>query len=138
MIYSLFDDQHVNFFNDNYMIKSSFEDGALSPFMTVISLVNGMIGGFILILPVFALETGYISTSIIILVTGFFSYFSCQLSLLHIAQQPDLDTTIFKHFGHSKIMKNAYDFCVWLSLMLIDLLYFELIIIQWIGISPPH
>jgi amino acid permease len=59
------------------MIKSNFEDGGLSPFMTVVSLVNGMIGGFILILPVFALETGYISTSIIILVTGFFSYFSC-------------------------------------------------------------
>lgn len=35
-------------------------------------------------------------------------------------------------------MKNVYDFCVWLSLMLIDLLYFELIIIQWIGIAPPH
>ena len=35
-------------------------------------------------------------------------------------------------------MKNIYDFSVWLSLMLIGLLYFELIIIQWIGIAPPH
>lgn len=68
------------------MIKSSLEDGGLSPFMTVISLVNGMIGGFILILPIFALETGYISTIIVILVTGFFSYFSCQVTLPHIGQ----------------------------------------------------
>lgn len=66
------------------MIKQNSADGALSSFMTIISLVNGMIGGFILILPVFALETGYISTLIVILITGFFSYFSCQISLPHI------------------------------------------------------
>jgi hypothetical protein len=36
------------------MIKAEEKEG-LSPFLTVISLVNGMIGGFILILPVIAL-----------------------------------------------------------------------------------
>jgi hypothetical protein len=52
--------------------------------MTVLSLVNGMIGGFILILPVFALQTGYMSTVIVIIVTGAFSYYSSHLCIIHI------------------------------------------------------
>lgn len=35
-------------------------------------------------------------------------------------------------------MKIFYDLCVWSSLLLIDFLYFELIVIQWIGLAPPH
>lgn len=35
-------------------------------------------------------------------------------------------------------MKKFYDLCVWSSLLLIDFLYFELIVIQWIGLAPPH
>jgi hypothetical protein len=35
-------------------------------------------------------------------------------------------------------MKSFYDLCVWLSLLLIDFLYFELIILQWIGLAPPY
>lgn len=110
----------------------------LSPQMTVLSLINGMIGGFILILPVFALQTGYITTMIVIIVTGIFSYYSCHLCLLHIGTQPDLDSAIYKHFDRSPAMKKFYDLCVWSSLLLIDFLYFELIIIQWIGLAPPH
>lgn len=62
------------------------ESNELSPQMTVLSLINGMIGGFILILPVFALQTGYISTMIVIIVTGIFSYYSCHLCILHIGK----------------------------------------------------
>lgn len=52
--------------------------------MTVLSLVNGMIGGFILILPVFALQVGYMGTMLVIVVTGLFSYYSCHICVSHI------------------------------------------------------
>jgi amino acid permease len=52
--------------------------------MTVLSLINGMIGGFILLIPVLALQTGYISTLIIIFVTGTFSYYSSYLYISHV------------------------------------------------------
>lgn len=52
--------------------------------MTVLSLINGMIGGFILLIPVLALQTGYMSTLLIIVVTGIFSYYSSYLYISHI------------------------------------------------------
>lgn len=45
---------------------------------------------------------------------------------------------IFKHFGRSTKIRTVYDICVWSSLLLIDFLYFELIVIQWVGLAPPH
>lgn len=45
---------------------------------------------------------------------------------------------IFKHFGRSTKIRAVYDICVWSSLLLIDFLYFELIVIQWVGLAPPH
>jgi hypothetical protein len=55
-----------------------------------------------------------------------------------MGDQPDLDYAILCHFNGNKYAKNIYDLCVWANLMLIDLLYFELIIIQWKGLIPPH
>ena len=99
--------------------------------MSIMGMVNGMIGGLLLILPVDALHAGYITTSTIIVFTGAFSFFSCYLCLMHLGDQPDLDLAVFRHFNGNKCVKIFYDFCVWLSLMGLDLLYFSLILIQW-------
>ena len=97
-------------------------------------MVNGMIGGLILILPVLALNAGYILSFIIILLTGVFSYYSCYLCVIHMGDQPDLDFAILRHFNGNKAVKIFYDLCVWSNLMLIDMLYFELIMMQWEGL----
>jgi hypothetical protein len=110
----------------------------LSAPMTVIGMVNGMIGGLILILPVYALDAGYILTFIIMLTTGVFSFYSCYLCVMHMGDQPDLDYAILRHFNGNTFIKKFYDICVWSNLLLIDMLYFELIIIQWVGLIPPY
>jgi len=92
--------------------------------MAIVGMVNGMIGGLILLLPVYALDAGYILTLIIIFITCVFSYYSCYLCLIHMGDQPDLDFAILRHFNGNKYVKIAYDLCVWSNLMLIDLLYF--------------
>jgi amino acid permease len=102
----------------------SEEAELLSPRMTVLSMINGMIGGFILILPVLALETGYISTLIVIIITGAFSYYSSYICISHIGKEQDLDSAVYKHFGKSAKMRMFYDLCIWSSLLLIDFLYF--------------
>lgn len=91
---------------------------------TVVALVNGMIGGSILVLPVVAKQAGWAETLIIILFTGVFSYYSCYLSLIHLGDQTDLDHTLLRHFNGSKFLKIFYDFCVWSGFMLILILYF--------------
>lgn len=102
--------------------------------MTVVGMVNGMIGGLILILPVLALNAGYILTLIVILVTGTLSFYSCYLCIIHMGDQPDLDYAILRHFNGNRAVKITYDLCVWLNLILIDMLYFDLIVIQWNGL----
>jgi len=106
--------------------------------MVILSLVNGMIGGLILILPVLAIQGGYLSTFLVIGITGLFSYYSAKLCVLHIGNSSDLDVAIYKHFDNSKKMKIFYDLCVWANLLLVAMLYFELITIQWIGLVAPH
>jgi len=93
-----------------------------------------MIGGLILILPVLALDAGYVLTLIVIFVTGIFSFYSCYLCVIHMGDQPDLDYAILRHFNGNRVVKIIYDLCVWSNLILIDMLYFELIILQWNGL----
>lgn len=112
-------------------------EGVLSPLLTVLSLVNGMIGGLILILPVLTLSAGYLTALGVILVTGFFSYFSSKLCVLHVGGADDLDEALQQHFG-SLWLRRLYDVCVWSNLLLIGMLYFELIVLQWVGLAPPH
>jgi amino acid permease len=114
------------------------EDEKLSSPLTVLGMVNGMIGGLILILPVYALKAGYILTFLVILVTCIFSYYSCYLCIIHMGKETDLDYSILRHFNGARWAKIFYDLCVWLNLMLLALLYFELIMIQWQGLIPPH
>lgn len=106
--------------------------------MAILCIVNGMIGGLILILPVMALEGGWLMTLLVILMTGFISYYSCYLCLIHTGKEPDLDVSIEKHFWGSKKIRVFYEICILSTLLLIDILYYELIVLQWIGLAPPH
>lgn len=80
---------------------------------TVVALVNGMIGGSILVLPLVALEGGWLYSLLVILFTGVFSWYSCHLSVIHLGDQKDLDHALLRHFNGSKFLKIFYDLCVW-------------------------
>jgi hypothetical protein len=58
--------------------------------------------------------------------------------MLHIGDQGDLDTALLRHFNGSKFLKLFYDFCVFIALLLLLMLYFDLIVIQWEGLVPPY
>ena len=92
--------------------------------MTILGMVNGMIGGLILILPVYALQAGWVITLIVIFITCVFSFYSCYLCIIHMGDQKDLDYAILRHFNGAKWAKIVYDLCVWSNLILLALLYF--------------
>lgn len=92
--------------------------------MTIISIVNGMIGGFILILPVMSLDAGWLLTLIVLLITGFVSYYSCHLCLEHTGNEADLDISIQKHFWGSRRIRIFYEICIISALLLLDILYY--------------
>ena len=73
----------------------------MNPVIAIIAMVNGMIGGVILVLPLLALEAGTLVTFFVILVTGMFSFYSCYLCVLHLGNHQDLDKALLQHFNQS-------------------------------------
>lgn len=59
--------------------------------MVVIGMINGMIGGVILVLPLLVLEAGSIGSCIVIIISGIFSYYSCMLCVKHLGSFSDLN-----------------------------------------------
>lgn len=99
----------------------------------IIGMVNGMIGGVILVLPLLALEGGTVVSFFVIITSGIFSYYSCYLCVKHLGKYSDLDEAILNHFNHSTFMKVFYDLIVFLNLTFLLILYFDLIVEQWEG-----
>jgi amino acid permease len=106
----------------------------LSSPLTVVGLMNGMIGGVILVLPLSSLQAGYIFTILAILFSGAFSFYSCYLSIKHLGDQKDMNYSMQAHFG-TKIAKIIYDIVVWGGLLLGSMFYFSLVCIQWQSIT---
>lgn len=106
----------------------------ISNFMTVIGLVNGMIGGVILVLPLLALKTGWLLILPITIFSGFVSYFTCLLCLRHLRNFKNLDVAIYHHFGKRMSYKIFYDVIIMMSMTTLLILYFNLICEQWAGI----
>ena len=107
---------------------------SLSSPLTVIGMINGMIGGFILILPVNALNAGWVFSLLVILLIGAFSYYSCYLCVIHLGDQKDLDYAMYVHFNKNRLVKIVYDLTVFSNLLFLGFLYFDLICLQWEGI----
>ena len=103
--------------------------------MTVVALLNGMIGGIILVMPLLALKTGYFLIAPISIISGFFSYFSSLLCLRHLRNFKDLDQAVLHHFDNKKGYKIFYDASIMISLTVLLILYFGLICEQWVGIA---
>lgn len=101
-------------------------EGLSNP-MTVIGLVNGMIGGIILVMPLLSLKTGFALIAPIAIISGFFSYFSSLLCLRHLRNYDDLDVSVLRHFGGRRGYKIFYDAVVMISLTVLLILYFGLI-----------
>lgn len=108
----------------------------MNQYVITIAMINGMIGGLILVLPILAMYGGTVLSFLVILVTGFFSYYSCYLCVLHLGKNSDLDKAILEHFNQSKVMRIFYDLLVFLNLLFLLMLYFNLIVTQWKGLLP--
>lgn len=101
-----------------------------SNFITLVALMNAMIGGTILVLPLLFLSAGLIPAIIVTVLSGAINYWSCKLCYDHLRDDPDLPVSVLRH-TRNPIYPRLYDLLVWLSLQLILLLYFNLIVKQW-------
>jgi amino acid permease len=68
---------------------------------TVIGLLNGMIGGTILVLPILGLRAGYISILLICAVMGAISCYTAYLIILHLGKASNIKESILNHFDQN-------------------------------------
>jgi sodium-coupled neutral amino acid transporter 9 len=98
--------------------------------ITVVALMNAMIGGTVLVLPLLFLRAGLVPSVIATIITGLINYNACRICLKHLQNDKDLPDCIYRH-TKSRVYPKIYDTAVYISLQLILLLYFSLVIEQW-------
>jgi amino acid permease len=98
--------------------------------MTLVALMNAMIGGTILVLPLLYLKAGWLPALVVTTITGIINYFSCKICFDHLLGDSDMPEAIYRH-TKSRVYPKVYDVAVFLSVQLVLLLYFDLIVKQW-------
>ena len=106
--------------------------------LTIIGLVNGMIGGTCLVLPHIGLETGFGMSIIVCALTGFMSYYTAYLIILHLGRGTQIKDCILNHFDNDYRYMVGYSFIIWFSFMPYMLIYFRIICLQIDGLLGYH
>lgn len=102
----------------------------------MLGVINGMVGSLVLLLPVLALQAGYITSLIGIIISGASCAFSSWIYFQHLGDEPDIGHALRQHFNYDSKAKLFYDFCAWLFIVLACVEYFQLIAAQWTVILP--
>jgi sodium-coupled neutral amino acid transporter 9 len=106
----------------------------------VLSLINAMIGSIILVLPLLFLQSGVASASIVVVVIGGLSCYSCSLFLQHLLpNEADIPQSLGRHFRRRlTFMPRLYSLASFLNLTLTCLVYYFLINLQWASLLGLH
>ena len=101
---------------------------------TVLGIVNGMIGGGIILLPLMSMHSGYITTIIVCLATGYICYYTAKLLVIHLGKEQNIRRAILVHFNLDKKYLKAYSFVIWVSFIPCFLSSFRVINLQIQGL----
>ena len=106
-------------------------------FFAILALLNGMIGGTILVLPLLSIKTGYLLIPVLALFYGTFSGYCAYLLALHLGSSRSLRAAILEHFGGRKKYSIIYSIALFVSNFAVVLMYFQLLIKQVEGFIHP-
>ena len=104
----------------------------------VAAIVNGCIGVAILLMPTNTVQVGWLPTVLIVPLVGAISLFSCWLQLRHCKHHSDYDSAIQEHFDGARWVKVFYDMCLWSSLFVCSLFYFNFVVVLWEVLAPDN
>jgi amino acid permease len=111
-------------FSENSILEPQ---NSINNTMTVAGLLNGMVGGTILVLPIVGLSTGYLTTIIICLMLGFISYYTAHLIVVHLGKAKNMTECILNHFDQNYKYMIAYAIIVFCGQIPTIIMYFNLI-----------
>ena len=97
---------------------------------TILALLNAQFGGSIMVLPLLALEVGWLPLLLLVLLTVVANWYSCHLILQHLGQENDAGAVINNHFKNSPLIILLYHLSSAGGLLTACMVYFKLIVIQ--------
>lgn len=106
--------------------------------MTVIGLLNGMIGGTCLVLPYYGLDSGWLTIILVCIIMGWISYYTAYLIILHLGKGSQIKDCILSHFDNDYKYMRGYSFFIWFSFIPYYLIYFRIICLQIEGLLGYH
>jgi amino acid permease len=118
-------------------------ENGISNSMTIAGLLNGMVGGTILVLPIIGMSTGYLTTVLVSSILGFISYYTGNLVVVHLGKAKNMTESILNHFDQNYSYMTIYAFIIFCGQIPSLIIYFNLICPQlegligyqsWIGI----
>ena len=68
------------------MAEQQKQNSKNSSMSTIFALVNSMIGGTMLTMPILFLKSGIVTGILVLLVSGFVSYKTCRIYVTHLAK----------------------------------------------------
>jgi amino acid permease len=119
-------------------IEASPTGDSLSNSMTVFGLLNAMIGGTILVLPLIGISTGYITTILVTFTLGLISYFTANLIVVHLGKAKNMQECVYEHFSKNYSYVKAYALIIWCGNIPVLIIYFKLICLQLEGLIGEH
>jgi hypothetical protein len=106
--------------------------------MTVLALLNGMIGGASMVLPQIGLKTGWLLTIGVCVFVGFISYYTSYLIVLHLGKCRNIRQCILSHFKQDHRYLTGYGLVLFLSITPTLIIYFKIICLQLEGLMGYH
>ena len=102
--------------------------------MTVLGLLNGMIGITALMLPILGITTGYLNTIWVCLGIGLITYYTAYLIVLHLGKAKNMKECILAHFNNDYRYMTIYSCIIWVSFFATILGFFKVACLQITGL----
>ncbi len=103
---------------------------AIGSVATLVGLLNAMIGGTMLIIPILALTAGTMEQLLFSLVLGLITAYTAYLLVSHLGTAKNIKHLILGHFGEDVRVTSVYNVIIWFSFTSAMIVYFNLFCVQ--------
>lgn len=101
---------------------------------TILGLANLMIGGIMLMIPILAIDAGYMDWITACLIMASATCYTAYLQVKHLGKANNIKELIINHFKGDHTYTNIYNIIIWSNFAVLVVIYFQLFCIQIQGL----
>ena len=105
--------------------------------ISIIGMLNGMLGGTILVVPLLGKESGYLMIPVVTLYFGLVSWYCTYLLVYHLGDHKSIAESFTEHFNGKLLPGQIFNVLVDLAMGVVLIIYFQLACKQVEGFVRP-